>query len=117
MAGGFGRRRRVLGLRQRGRGQQGCQARSRQQSHATILRATRMVVNPGHPSPSSVLFMELSMCQFSTRKFTGWLSSKFLLANQPETCQPPPIPIGVAVERSEEHTSELKSLMRISYAV
>src|SRR3546814_18676218 len=95
MAGGFGRRRRVLGLRQRGRGQQGCQARSRQQSHATILRATRMVVNPGHPSPSSVLFMELSMCQFSTRKFTGWLSSKFLLANQPETCQPPPI-------RSEE---------------
>src|SRR3546814_3315637 len=27
------------------------------------------------------------------------------------------LPVGITVERSEEHTSELQSLMRISYAV
>src|SRR3546814_7667988 len=30
---------------------------------------------------------------------------------------PPPLRAGAQVERSEEHTSELQSLMRISYAV
>src|SRR3546814_7783914 len=33
------------------------------------------------------------------------------------TCPRPPMPDGRADSRSEEHTSELQSLMRISYAV
>src|SRR3546814_2510926 len=33
------------------------------------------------------------------------------------TPAPPPAPAGIGPTRSEEHTSELQSLMRISYAV
>src|SRR3546814_10840445 len=32
-------------------------------------------------------------------------------------CAPPPVPPAPSAARSEEHTSELQSLMRISYAV
>src|SRR3546814_9697746 len=47
---------------------------------------------------------------------SDWMET--VLANN-EACRPEDIAEGVAalIERSEEHTSELQSLMRISYAV
>src|SRR3546814_3630554 len=44
-----------------------------------------------------------------SRVSTDWTALSWLLAGQ--------IPIGIMDIRSEEHTSELQSLMRISYAV
>src|SRR3546814_8260555 len=74
--------------------------------------------------PYTTLFRSQGACGFRGR-FCFWLQSRLemgrplvglsIVWKRPESAVDPPC--GEAMGRSEEHTSELQSLMRISYAV
>src|SRR3546814_5435993 len=53
----------------------------------------------------------------STAKLIAMRWSRWLAMVAPPDTLPPPLPSTTRPSRSEEHTSELQSLMRISYAV
>src|SRR3546814_6135038 len=89
--------------------------------HARLARLRRR--GPAQPGPAvgdvhaggAVMFLELGVEHLAGQRDAG-IDLPLHRARQPE-----PIALHLAMEsvvaRSEEHTSELKSLMRISYAV
>src|SRR3546814_7392688 len=73
----------------------------------------RLADTPG--TPSSALPRPLARRQCVGRGFGLGRGSLFLLNRKPQRCNI--IATRFSFGRSEEHTSELQSLMRISYAV
>src|SRR3546814_5077631 len=75
----------------------------------------RLADTPG--TPSSALPRPLARRQCVGRGFGLGRGSLFLLNRKPQRCNIIATRFSFGTERSEEHTSELQSIMRISYAV
>src|SRR3546814_9726318 len=66
--------------------------------------------------PYTTLFRSASQCRFAYNSNAP--RRRIQVRNNRTLCRRPPYPVaGSRKHRSEEHTSELQSLMRISYAV
>src|SRR3546814_9460726 len=69
-----------------------------------------MIRRPPRSTRTDTLFPYTTLFRSPAHKHTASISSPSNEASRPDT-------LGRGAKRSEEHTSELQSLMRISYAV
>src|SRR3546814_5442840 len=88
---------------------------------AIIRNSAEMIGLAGDAAPAAVRERIAGIGEALDRLFA--LIDRFMADDREAGFQPEPIEVGLLLEsvrlhfRSEEHTSELKSLMRISYAV
>src|SRR3546814_1688547 len=83
--------------------------------YTTLFRSD--INRPGHPSGRPGLLLEERTCWASAAACRAAAAVAFQAGTVAHQGEVAAFGAGVAFVRSEEHTSELQSLMRISYAV